>query len=162
MESLLDIFVKYSMPTICSYLVQAVDELSEEQNPPYSRGIYFIEIRMKFLTYSWTHGAFYNDMCEPIFTMAARHDFFYTDENFTKFSTRRIDDTYKTFSENIQLRFPGYEMSRSAHILPKSDITVHLDDLLSLLRSKDLARYEAEKSIFFGATSRYTTGQSRE
>ena len=89
------------MPTICSSLVQAVDDLSAEQNPPYSRGLYFIEIRSKFLTYSWTHSTFFNDMSEPIFTMAARHDFFYIDENFTKFSTRRIDDTYKTFSENL-------------------------------------------------------------
>ena len=85
---------------------------------------------------------FYHDMCEPIFTLAARHDFFYIDENFSKFAARRIDDSYKTFSENLSQKFPGYEMARSAHILPKTDITVHLDDLLALLRSKDLARYE--------------------
>ena len=53
-------------------------------------------------------------------------------------------------------------MKRSAHILPKTDITVHLDDLLALLRSTNLARYEREKEIFFGPTSRYTTGASRE
>ena len=101
MEPLLDLFVSYSFPTICSYLVQAVDELGAEQDPPYSKGNYFIEIRKRFLTYSWTHGAFFNDMCEPIFTMAARHDFFYVDENFSKFSTRRVNETYKTFSENL-------------------------------------------------------------
>ena len=101
MESLLDIFVSYSFPTICSYLVQAADELGAEQEPPYSRGNYFIEIRKRFLTYSWTHQAFYNDMCEPIFTLVARHDFLFIDENFTKFAARRIDETYKTFSENL-------------------------------------------------------------
>ena len=53
-------------------------------------------------------------------------------------------------------------MTRSAYILPKTDITVNLDDLLALLRSKDVVRYERDKSLFFGPTSRYTSGQSRE
>ena len=80
-------------------------------------------------------------MCEPIFTIGARHDHVFIDENFAKFSAVRINEQYRTFSENIALRWPGYVMAKSAHILPISDSYVHLDDLLALLRSKDLAKY---------------------
>ena len=46
--------------------------------------------------------------------------------------------------------------------MPKTEITVNLDDLLALLRSKDIARYERERDKFFGKTSRYTTGNAKE
>ena len=161
METFFDLAIAFSFPTICSYMVQATEELSAELDPPYSRGLYFLEIRRRFLTFKRSH-CIYGDMCESIFTLACRHDFFYCDENFAKFSYRRINENYKTFSENLREKFPGYIMAKSAHIMPSTDITVHLDDLLSLLRSNDLARYEREKSIFFGPTSRYLTGTSSE
>ena len=141
MEFFLDTFVNYSYPSVVSYLVQAVNELGSEMEPPFHRGSYFIEVRRRFLTYSWVNEILYNDMSEPLFTLAARLDMFYADENFAKFSTRRINENYRTFSENLALKWPGYELSRSCHILPKTDILVHLDDLLALLRSKDIARY---------------------
>ena len=37
-----------------------------------------------------------------------------------------------------------------------------MDELFEFFRSKDLSRYEAEKDKFFGATSRYTTGNAVE
>ena len=101
-------------------------------------------------------------MCEPIFTLAARHDHFFIDENFAKFSTHRVNDNYRTFSENLALKWPGYVMAKSAHIVPERDHYVHLDDLLSLLRSSDIDRYNRTKDHFFGPTSRYTTGKSKE
>ena len=64
----------------------------------------------------------------------------YIDPNFAKFSSRRIDETYRTFSENLAARWPGYVLS-GQHIVNQSDRVVHMDDLLSLLRSKDIDRY---------------------
>ena len=59
------------------------------------------------------------------------------------------------------MRWPGYVL-QNAFIIPESDHLIHVDDLLSLLRSKNIDRYQSEKDHFFGPTSRYTTGNSRE
>ena len=37
-----------------------------------------------------------------------------------------------------------------------------MDDLLALLRSKDIDRYHSQKELFFGDQARYTTGNSQE
>jgi len=161
-EIAFDTFVSYSFPTFCSSFVQAIEELGAEMNPPYSHGSYFIEIRGQFLTYSWVHRAFFNDMCEPLFTLVARQDYVYIDANFAKFSTRRVDDTYRTFSENLAIKWPGYMLAKSGHIMNSTDRLVSMDSLLNLLRSKNIDRYEADKDLFFGPQARYTTGNSQE
>ena len=92
--------------------------------------------------------------------MAIRLNYIYIDENFAKFSTRRLNDNFRTYEENIAIRFPGYELGRSGHIVCKTDHLVHMDDLYALLKSKDLDRYEREKDYFFGESARYTTGNS--
>lgn len=159
-EKVYQIFTEYSFPSLVSSIVQAIEELGEEQDPPFSHGNYFIEIRGKFLTFSWSHRVFYNDMMEPIFAMAARLGYFYIDENFAKFSTRRLNDNFRTYQENIALKWPGYELGRSGHIICTTDHLVHLDDLYALMKSKDIDRYEREKDYFFGSNARYSTGNS--
>ena len=37
-----------------------------------------------------------------------------------------------------------------------------MDDLLALMRSKDVDRYQCQKELFFGEQARYTTANSRE
>lgn len=37
-----------------------------------------------------------------------------------------------------------------------------MDDLLALMRSKDVDRYQRDKELYFGQQARYTTGNSRE
>jgi len=101
-------------------------------------------------------------MCEPIFTLCARHDHIYIDSNFAKFSTRRVDNTYRTFSENMALKWPGYVLSKTGHIVNSTDRLVEMDALLDLLRSNVIDRYESQKELFFGPQARYTTGPSRE
>jgi len=43
-----------------------------------------------------------------------------------------------------------------------SDITIDMDELLGLLRSKDLARYHQVKSHFFGKQARFTNKKAVE
>lgn len=85
----------------------------------------------------------------------------FIDPNFATFSTRRVNDTFKTFSENLAARWPGYVL-KGEFIVPVSDHLVHMDDLLGLLRSKDIERYQSMKEHFFGSQARYTTGNSQE
>lgn len=161
-ELAFDTFVNYSFPTLASSMVQAVESLGAEQDPPFSHGNYFIECRNRFLEFSWVYRTFYNDMCEPIFAMAIRCDFIYADANFSTFSSRRINDSFRTVSENIAFKWPGYILSKSGHIFNNTDHLLHMDDLLALMRSKDIDRYEREKDYFFSRNARYTTGNSRE
>ena len=101
-------------------------------------------------------------MCEPIFALAVRLDYLYIDANFATFSTRRLNDTYRTFSENISAKWPGYILTKSGHIFNSTDRLVNMDDQLTLLRSKDVDRYQRDKDLFFGQQARYTTGNSQE
>ena len=86
----------------------------------------------------------------------------YIDQNFAKFSTQRLDDTYRTYSENLAYKWPGYVLSQSGHIFNGTDKVVSMDTHLALLRSSDIDRYEREKDIHFGPQARYTTGNSQE
>jgi hypothetical protein len=114
------------------------------------------------MTYSWVNKSVYCDIIEPIFTLACRLDYFYADPNFGLYSTRKCDETFKTFSQNMADRWPGYVLQKSGHIFNSTDRLIHMDDLLSLLRSKDIDRYEREKDLFFSHQARYTTGNSKE
>ena len=40
-----DTFTQYSFPTLASNIVAACEDLSASQEPPFSHGNYFIEIR---------------------------------------------------------------------------------------------------------------------
>ena len=62
----------------------------------------------------------------------------------------------------MAIRFPGYSLDPTNRIVPTTDHKVNLDELLSLLRSKDIDRYAKEKDKYFGPTGRYTTGDANE
>ena len=85
---------------------------------------------------------FVSELFEPIFALMARHDYIFIDANMTKYSTRRVDDTYLTFSENLALKWPGYILGKSGHILNATDRLVDLSSLIDLLRSRNIDRYE--------------------
>ena len=108
------------------------------------------------------HRSFFSQMIEPLYTLLIKHDYLYVDPDFCKVSTRRIDDTYRTYSETIALKYPGYELDRSGRLMNKTDLVVRMDELLQLLRSKDIFRYESQKHLFFGEQARFTTGNSDE
>ena len=47
-------------------------------------------------------------------------------------------------------------------IVPTTDKTINLDELLAFFRSKDISRYEREKGKFFGTSGRFTTENAQE
>ena len=96
-----DTFINYSFPSICSSIIDAIDSLGQEQNPPYSHGSYFVEIRTRFNEQSWSHKVFYEHLIDSIFALMARHNHLYIDANFATFSTRRINDSFRTYDENL-------------------------------------------------------------
>ena len=82
--------------------------------------------------------------------MTVRHDYLYADANFSTFSTRRVNDTFRTFAENLAHKWPGYILTKSGHIFNGTDRLIQMDDLLALMRSKDVDRYQCQKELFFG------------
>jgi hypothetical protein len=71
-EIIFDKTVEYLTPTISSLILQSLDELQREQNPPYSKGCFLIQIRRRFLDFKLSHKFLYKDVFEPIFTSLAK------------------------------------------------------------------------------------------
>jgi hypothetical protein len=72
------------------------------------------------------------------FARMGRLDAFYCDKHFAYFSRVRLPGYY-TFSENMQMKYPGFQLNDRLGIIEnKSNYDVNLDTLLKLLRSKDL------------------------
>lgn len=139
-----------------------MDEMHKQQDPPYSDGLYFVPIRWTFMHYKFSNKYLYGTLCITIFAKMAQRDYLYADPIFTKFSTRRISPEYMTFSEKIAQRYPGYLLNKEGQIVSFNDHAVHIDDLLGLLRSKDISAYEKNKDHFWGFSPRYTTKNSKE
>jgi hypothetical protein len=114
------------------------------------------------MTYKLSTKWLYGDVYEPVFTSLAKLDQFYIDRDYARFSIVRIDDTWRTWSEMMQQRFPGYFLGSDMLIHNKSDISIDMDELLTLFRSKDLARYSKLKALWFGKQARFTTGKAVE
>ena len=92
-----------------------------------------------------------------------RGDYFYTNPSGDKHSLVRLEG-YLLFSENLAKRYPGYMLSKEVEgiIVPSTDKTVNLDELLDFFRSKDLSRYDREKDKFFGTSGRFTSANAQE
>lgn len=114
-----------------------------------------VMVRVRYGTYGVTNQFILRDLVDPIWTLLARGDRVYCDQFFARFSVKRIDDSWMTFSELIQFKYPGYILDNRHMIANKSDICVNLEDLIELLRSKDIAKYHRVKHHFFGEKARY-------
>lgn len=128
-EYIFDKTVEYLTPTVSSLILQAMDDLQQAQNPPYSKGVFMVQIRGRFLLYKLSTKFLYNDVFEPVFTSLAKLSQFYCDKDYSRFSMKRIDESFMTFGEKMQKQFPGYYMGADHLISNLSDITIDLDEL---------------------------------
>lgn len=101
-------------------------------------------------------------MMEPVYTRMIKQSYLYLDDSCAKVSNRRIDPSYRTFAENLAEKYPGYAINEHSLIVNKSDLTINLDQLVSLLKSKDLNAYHQHKDQFFGPQSRFLSGSGPE
>jgi len=97
------------------------------------------------MTFKLSTKFLYADVFEPVFTSLAKLSQFYCNKEYSKFSVKRIDDGWLTFAENIEKNYPGYNLGADNLISNVSDITIDLDELMALLRSKDFVRYHQVK-----------------
>ena len=89
-------------------------------------------------------------------------DAFYSDRNFAQFSRVRLPG-YFMFSENVQNKYPGFQLNDNTGLIENLSVPeINLDTLFALLRSKDIARYEHVRSSLFTGQGLYSTGAARE
>ena len=69
---------------------------------------------------------FYRELSEPIFTKMVRDDIFYCDTAMSKFSLKRFDETWLTYSETLQKRFPGYILDERHCLTNVTDSMIEL------------------------------------
>jgi hypothetical protein len=78
-ERILDAATDYLFPHIAPLLIGAMELCHESQNPPYSKGLWYITIRMKFCEMRISNRYFYRELGEPVFTDMVRGDMIYCD-----------------------------------------------------------------------------------
>jgi hypothetical protein len=146
----------YMYPSILTMLMQCLHQLLKSQNPPYSRGVYFVDIRKTFVTYKASHKWIYRECAEPIWTKAVKNGVFFVNKAFTRYSSIRLNESYGTYMEHLAAKFPGYIL-KGETMFNFSDVAVNLDELLDLLKSRDLEKYEKVKDRFFGDQTRFVS-----
>ena len=95
MEKMFDFGIDLILPLFSSQIVEAIDSLQKEQDPPYSKGVFFIEIRKRVISGS---GFIYNTISpiviDPLFSALYRINAFYSNKDCTRFSMTKINDEY--------------------------------------------------------------------
>lgn len=118
MEKIFDFGVDMMLPMMGSTVFKAIDTLQKQQNPPYSDGVFFIEIRKEIVK---TEGLLFNKLMpavlDPVLTNLFRADVFYANPDCTKYSAKKVDDGYKLFSECIAKNYPGYAIDEKGLIV---------------------------------------------
>ena len=93
-----------------------------------------------------------------------REDLFYADKQFTYWSMEGPDGseerkTFERFSERFFRLYPGYMLDKHMHIVAKPETPViNLQQLVSLLKSKDAELWEQSKWMFDPKHFRYLDG----
>lgn len=148
LETIIDTTVDYLYTYYYCLVLQTMDELQQQQMPPYRRGVHVNEIRQHFSKYRLGTKIF-GELMFIVVSRMARLDAFYCDRHFAQFSRVRLPG-YFLFSENIQQKYPGFQLNDTTGLVENlTTPEVNLDTLFALLRSKDLARYEQARSRLF-------------
>ena len=125
--------------------------MHEAQNPPYSNGLYYVKVKEQFWKASLANKLFLRELTEPIFALMARHGEIYVDKQMAKFALKPVTSEYQKFGDVLASKYPGYVLDKTWCLKNKDDVFIELDDLTSLLRSKDIQSYDAHKDRFFGS-----------
>jgi len=73
-ETVFDSICDYITPSYASDFITAVDEIQKAQDPPYSQGAFFCNIRSRFRKMSYMHYHFMTNLIEPITAAIVRTD----------------------------------------------------------------------------------------
>lgn len=109
MEKMFDFGVDLLLPMFSSSILQALEDIQKEQNPPYSEGVYFTDLRRRCI--AGTNVVFNYIMpalIDPVVAALFKSDAMYANTDLTKYSICKVNDDYMRFTEGINHKFPGY------------------------------------------------------
>jgi hypothetical protein len=136
-ETIMDTTTDYLYSYYYCLVLQTIDELQQQQDPPYRRGVHFEEMRLHFSKYRFSTNIF-KEVIVIVFARMARLDAFFADRHFSFFSRVRLPG-YFTFSENMETKYPGFRLNDSTGFIESASMPeINLDTLFALLRSRDL------------------------
>ena len=98
------------------------------------------------MSYSLSSKFLYADIMEPVFTRMIKMDFIFLNKDMMRFSTVRIDDSWKKYHEILNEKYVGFVLSKNMKTLEdKTDFQISMDRLIGLLKSTDLDEYHKVK-----------------
>lgn len=132
--------IDIKLPGVAQELIHLLEEMQQNQNPPFSDGIYFTE-----LFNEWKRkydGPFFEiSRLYPLFSlymvkMACHENILYSSSDLNKFSVRKITavskkgtkEEYKFFLDEIKLKFPKYRLNEDHLLESVDDIKLNLDE----------------------------------
>ena len=104
MERIFTTSIDLILPFFTSTFLKTLEQIQQEQSPPYSRGVYYLYIlqRLKDTSFIANQSQLIFD---PIFAALFKEDVFYSNPDMTEFSMRQLDETYQLYSEGIAKKY---------------------------------------------------------
>ena len=99
---------------------------------------------------------------DPLFSSLFRNDAIYLNEEATKYSVVKIDETYMKFTEGIAAKYPGYGLDKKFMVVNKHDISINLEEIKNIFLSKDMDQYECIRDKYFKGQIRFLDGKIDE
>ncbi|CDW90322.1 fbox domain containing protein [Stylonychia lemnae] len=156
MEKIFDFGVDLLLPMFSSTILKSIDIVQAQQQPPYSDGLYYMEISKESKNHTGIlFKKIFNLMIDPVFTNLFRSNAFYSNPDCSKFSMTQIDQSYKKYSEQIEAIYPGYFIDDNFLVVNKNDLQIDLNSLRDFFLSTDLVNYETLKANFIGTQTRF-------
>ena len=141
MERLFRTSIDILLPMYSSTFLLNMENLQKEQSPPYSDGIYYIQLLQRLKTTSLI-GNVTQVIFNPLLAALFKEDLFFANSDITKFSLQKLKDSYFIYSEDIQSQYIGYELNHNSFVSNKNDDTLDLASLRQMFLSKDLTNFK--------------------
>jgi hypothetical protein len=75
---------------------------------------------------------------DPAFTILFKTGAIYTNSDTSKWSIRKLDDSWVTYEEGVKSKYPGYDYDEKYTLKNIDDLTINFEELREFLLSKDL------------------------
>src|SRR5690606_9043159 len=122
MEKVFDLGIDLILPMFSSTMMKAIDALQSRQDPPYSDGVYYIEIRKEVIAQSGlVFTKLFPIVFDPVFANLFREGAFYANPDATKYAINMVDETYLKFTEAVYKKYPGYDLDKQYLVVNRDD-----------------------------------------
>ena len=128
MEDAFDFSMDLILPPFISNILTITEDLQAAQEPPFSDGVHWLEIRQE-----WTQrrygGLIFKlipILFDPCFGRLIRCDGLLMSPDGSKYSVKPIGNEYHTYTEGIRVKYPGYKLDENYIVTNVDDREVNL------------------------------------